>query len=51
VDRYVDDVVTVTDDEIAQAIVLLLERSKLVVQGAGARLAEGFGVEVEGAST
>jgi threonine dehydratase len=36
VDRYVDDVVTVTDDEIAQAMVLLLERSKLVVEGAGA---------------
>lgn len=36
VERYVDDVVTVTDDEIAQAMVLLLERSKLVVEGAGA---------------
>ncbi len=31
-----DGVVTVTDDEIASAIVLLLERSKLVVEGAGA---------------
>jgi threonine dehydratase len=31
-----DDVVTVTDDEIADAIVLLLERVKLVVEGAGA---------------
>jgi threonine dehydratase len=31
-----DDVVTVTDREIAQAIVLLLERVKLVVEGAGA---------------
>ena len=31
-----DDVVTVTDDEIAHAIVLLLERVKLVVEGAGA---------------
>ena len=31
-----DDVVTVSDDEIAQAIVLLLERVKLVVEGAGA---------------
>jgi threonine dehydratase len=31
-----DDVVTVTDPEIAQAIVLLLERVKLVVEGAGA---------------
>ena len=31
-----DDIVTVTDDEIAAAIVLLLERTKLVVEGAGA---------------
>jgi threonine dehydratase len=31
-----DEVVTVTDDEIAEAIVLLLERVKLVVEGAGA---------------
>jgi threonine dehydratase len=31
-----DGVVTVTDDEIAHAIVLLLERVKLVVEGAGA---------------
>jgi threonine dehydratase len=31
-----DDIVDVTDDEICQAIVLLLERAKLVVEGAGA---------------
>lgn len=31
-----DDVVTVTDDEIAAAIVFLLERSKMVVEPAGA---------------
>jgi threonine dehydratase len=31
-----DEVVTVTDDEISHAIVLLLERGKLVVEGAGA---------------
>jgi threonine dehydratase len=31
-----DDVVTVSDREIAQAIVLVLERVKLVVEGAGA---------------
>jgi threonine dehydratase len=31
-----DDVVTVTDEEISEAIVLLLERAKLVVEGAGA---------------
>jgi threonine dehydratase len=32
----VDDVVLVEEEEIAQAIVLLLERSKLLVEGAGA---------------
>jgi threonine dehydratase len=32
----VDDMITVSDDEISEAIVLLLERSKLVVEGAGA---------------
>lgn len=36
VERWVDEVVTVSDDEVAQAMVLLLERSKLVVEGAGA---------------
>ena len=36
VQRYVDEVVTVSDDQVAQAMVLLLERSKLVVEGAGA---------------
>jgi threonine dehydratase len=36
VERYVDDVVTVSDDEVAEAMVLLLERTKLVVEGAGA---------------
>ena len=35
-DEVLDDVVSVTDDEICEAIVLLLERSKLVVEGAGA---------------
>jgi threonine dehydratase len=33
---HVDDVVAVEDDAIAEAVVLLLERSKLVVEGAGA---------------
>ncbi|HZD66993.1 MAG TPA: threonine ammonia-lyase, partial [Acidimicrobiales bacterium] len=33
---YVDDVVTVTEEEISRAIVLLLERSKAVVEPAGA---------------
>jgi threonine dehydratase len=36
VERFLDDVVTVSDDEVAEAMVLLLERSKLVVEGAGA---------------
>jgi threonine dehydratase len=36
VERYLDGIATVSDDEVAQAMVLLLERSKLVVEGAGA---------------
>jgi len=36
VERFVDDVVTVSEDQAAQAMVLLLERSKVVVEGAGA---------------
>ncbi len=36
IQRYVPEVVTVSDDEVAEAMVLLLERSKLVVEGAGA---------------
>jgi threonine dehydratase len=35
-DELLDDLVLVSDDEISQAITLLLERSKLVVEGAGA---------------
>jgi threonine dehydratase len=35
-DRVLDDMIPVTDEEISQAIVLLLERTKLVVEGAGA---------------
>jgi threonine dehydratase len=34
--ELLDDVVTVSDEEISEAIVLLLERSKLAVEGAGA---------------
>lgn len=34
--RYVDDIVTVTDEEIAFAMVLMLEREKTFVEGAGA---------------
>lgn len=33
---YVDEIVTVSDDDIARAIVMLLERAKLVVEPAGA---------------
>jgi threonine dehydratase len=35
-DRYLDDLVVVPEDDIAGAMVLLLERAKLVVEGAGA---------------
>ncbi|WP_276273227.1 threonine ammonia-lyase [Haloarcula litorea] len=35
-ERNVDEVVTVTDTEIARAILLLMERAKQVVEGAGA---------------
>ncbi len=34
--KYVDDIVTVNDDEISEAIFLLLERAKSVVEGSGA---------------
>ena len=34
--EQLDDLVTVNDEEISEAIVLLLERAKLVVEGAGA---------------
>jgi len=34
--RYVDDIVTVDEEAIARAIVILLERAKLVTEGAGA---------------
>lgn len=34
--EYVDDIVTVTDDEVASAILALMERQKLVAEGAGA---------------
>ncbi len=36
VEALVDEVVTVEEDDIAEAMVLLLERAKLVVEGAGA---------------
>ncbi len=36
VDRLVDEIVTVDDEDIAGSILLLLERSKMMVEGAGA---------------
>lgn len=36
VDDLVDDIVTVTEDEVAQAMVVLARQAKLVVEGAGA---------------
>lgn len=53
--RWVDDVVTVGEDDIAEAMVLLLERARLVVEGAGAvgvaALLTGAAAPVEGGST
>jgi threonine dehydratase len=53
--RYVDGVVTVDDEEIASAILLLLEREKTVVEGAGAApvaaLRAGRVPEAEGKTT
>jgi threonine dehydratase len=51
-DRVLDDIVAVTDEEISQAIVLLLERTKLVVEGAGAvGVAAMLSGKVEGGGT
>lgn len=36
VEQYVDEIVTVEEDEIASAILLLLEREKMLAEGAGA---------------
>lgn len=36
VSKYVDDIVTVTDDEISTAILTLIEQHKLISEGAGA---------------
>ncbi|MHB1126039.1 MAG: threonine ammonia-lyase [Bacillota bacterium] len=35
IQKYVDDLVTVTDEEIATAMLMLLERCKMVAEGAG----------------
>ena len=34
--KYVDDIVTVTDDEVSSAILALIEEQKLIAEGAGA---------------
>ena len=36
IERYVDDVVAVSEQDIARAVVFLIERARLVVEGAGA---------------
>ena len=36
INKYVDDIVLVSDEEVANAILLLLERAKIFVEGAGA---------------
>lgn len=36
IETYVDDIITVEDEEIANAVLMLLERAKLVVEGSGA---------------
>ncbi|WP_254545805.1 threonine ammonia-lyase [Halomarina pelagica] len=53
IEEHVDEVVTVTDGEIARAVLLLLERAKQVVEGAGAAsvaalLGDGLALDVEG---
>src|SRR5688500_3682946 len=36
IEKYVDDVISVQDEAVAQAIVMLIERAKFVIEGAGA---------------
>lgn len=36
IQKYVDDIVTVEDEEISNAILMLLERAKVIAEGAGA---------------
>jgi len=36
VSKYVDEIVTVTDDEVATAVLALIEQQKLIAEGAGA---------------
>lgn len=42
VEKLVDDIITVSDEDIARALLLLLERSKLVVEPAGAAAVAGL---------
>jgi len=50
--RWVDDVVVVSEEEVAEAMVFLLERAKLVVEGAGAvGVAALLGGRVHGAES
>ena len=52
IQRWLDDVVTVPEDEVAEAMVLLMEKAKLVVEGAGAvGVAALLGGEVKAAET
>jgi threonine dehydratase len=52
IDRWLDDVVVVPEDEVAEAMVLLMEKAKLVVEGAGAvGVAALLGGQVQAAST
>ena len=47
--EHLDEIVTVTDEQISEAIVLLLERAKLLVEGAGAAsVAAVLGEEIGG---
>ena len=53
VERYVDEIVTVDEDEIASAILVLLEREKTLAEGAGAAASGGAAAEedfVEGSA-
>jgi threonine dehydratase len=42
IQKYVDDVVTVEEEEIANAVLLLLEREKMLAEGAGAAALAGL---------
>lgn len=42
VKKYVDDVVTVTESELAEAILFLMEKSKVIAEGAGATSMAGI---------